>query len=406
MFHAILQHQLEAAGLSTESPPDSAGWTQFLNGLHQELESFTSEVVSSQTLVNELLTNIPVGILAQDQAARIVFTNQSAYKLLGLTEDQFLGRSSFDPDWNVIHEDGSDFPGPEHPGPKALASGQEVRDVVMGVYRPATKDRVWILVNALPQPMTGTAPGVLVTFSDITAQRRAAEQAHQLAIQKAMMSHSTTLLESVGQNYRTPLSVINSSLHVLRHKTEGNAALTPYINMLNAQVERLTWAIEEALLISRLESGLVQPGFNHMNINGLVHDLVRKMEVTFAGKMQSLHIYLGKDLPQVNADWHYLGVAIEHLLIRSSQAAPADSNICVSTRLHQGQVIIQIEDLGPGNLPPRNPEWPAAEPDGEDSGSPSIPVVEKIMALHGGSLRAVGAAGKASRFTLGLPVPD
>ena len=61
--------------------------------------------------------------------------------MLGLTEDQLLGKTSFDPYWNVIHSDGSPFPGHEHPVPMAIATQKPVRDVVMGVYRPKTHDR-------------------------------------------------------------------------------------------------------------------------------------------------------------------------------------------------------------------------------------------------------------------------
>ena len=46
--------------------------------------------------------------------------NQAALDLLGLTEDQLLGKTSFDPEWNVIHEDGNPFPGDNHPVPMSI----------------------------------------------------------------------------------------------------------------------------------------------------------------------------------------------------------------------------------------------------------------------------------------------
>jgi hypothetical protein len=45
-------------------------------------------------------------------------------ELLGLTEDQLLGKTSFDPEWKVIHEDGSPFPGDTHPVPVAIATAK------------------------------------------------------------------------------------------------------------------------------------------------------------------------------------------------------------------------------------------------------------------------------------------
>ena len=62
-----------------------------------------------------------------------------------------MGKTSLDASPLVIHEDGTPFPGEDHPAPKVLATGKPVRDVVMGFYRPAVKDRAWLLVNADPQ---------------------------------------------------------------------------------------------------------------------------------------------------------------------------------------------------------------------------------------------------------------
>jgi PAS domain-containing protein len=50
-----------------------------------------------------------VGVLLQGPRAEILLSNPAALELLGLTEDQLLGKTSFDPEWKVIHEDGSPF---------------------------------------------------------------------------------------------------------------------------------------------------------------------------------------------------------------------------------------------------------------------------------------------------------
>jgi len=121
-----------------------------------------------------LVLDMPVGVLIQGQQAEILLCNPKALELLGLSYDQLMGKTSFDPDWNVIHEDGSPFPGQAHPVPQAIATGQSVRNVVMGVYRPMTRDRVWLLVDAEPK-FTGdrTLSHVVCTFIDITERKRA-----------------------------------------------------------------------------------------------------------------------------------------------------------------------------------------------------------------------------------------
>ena len=67
---------------------------------------------------------------------KIIRANTAASTLLGLSMDQLLGRESFDPRWKAIREDGSDFPGDEHPAIVALRTGKVVQNVNMGVYNP------------------------------------------------------------------------------------------------------------------------------------------------------------------------------------------------------------------------------------------------------------------------------
>ena len=118
---------------------------------------------------HSLVTNLNVGVLVQGPNAEMILSNPRALELLGLTEEQLTGKSSFDPYWNVIHEDGSPFPGHTHPVPMSIATGQPVINVVMGVFRPLTNDRVWLLVNADPQlKEDGSIREVICTFKEIT----------------------------------------------------------------------------------------------------------------------------------------------------------------------------------------------------------------------------------------------
>ena len=136
-----------------------------------------SELKNNEKHYRSLVQNINIGLIIQKQNSEITLCNQPALDMLGLTEDQLLGKTSFDPDWNVIHSEGSPFPGQEHPVPMAIATQKPVRDVVMGVYRPRTHDRVWLLVNAEPQfDLSGNFDHVICTFSDITKERKSLVQ--------------------------------------------------------------------------------------------------------------------------------------------------------------------------------------------------------------------------------------
>ncbi|MDC0723428.1 PAS domain S-box protein [Nannocystis bainbridge] len=121
-----------------------------------------------------MLDNLQVGVVVQGARSEMLRYNEIALDMLGLTAEQIEGRDSFDSRWAVIHEDGSPMPGDQHPVVVAITTGKPVREVVMGVYRPASDSRVWLLVSATPQfDKSGRAFQTVCTFTNITAQKQA-----------------------------------------------------------------------------------------------------------------------------------------------------------------------------------------------------------------------------------------
>jgi diguanylate cyclase (GGDEF)-like protein/PAS domain S-box-containing protein len=133
------------------------------------------ELRSSEARFRGLVRDVPVGVLVQGPNAQFVLANPKALELLGLTEDQMLGRTSYDPAWNVVDEAGRVLAPGEFPVNRAIATRHAVRDAVIGVQRPGGVERVWLLVNADPEfAEDGALVEVLMTFHDIS-ERKAAE---------------------------------------------------------------------------------------------------------------------------------------------------------------------------------------------------------------------------------------
>jgi PAS domain S-box-containing protein len=124
-----------------------------------------------------IIRDLQVGVLVEGPRAEVLMSNRAAVDMLGLSEDQLIGKTCFDPDWGVTYEDGSPFPGEYRPVPRAIATGQPVRGVVMGVFRPRTADKVWLLVDAQPQfGADGRISQVICSFSDITDRKRSEDE--------------------------------------------------------------------------------------------------------------------------------------------------------------------------------------------------------------------------------------
>ncbi len=136
-----------------------------------ELQKVEVEKIQYKKIAVE---NLAEGVVLQDLDLKIIEFNSAALDVLGLTADQLVGKTSMDKNWRSIKEDGSAFPGLEHPAALALKTGKKQRNVIMGIHRPNSELR-WIRINSTPIFISGKAePSRVVTsFTDVTAEKTA-----------------------------------------------------------------------------------------------------------------------------------------------------------------------------------------------------------------------------------------
>jgi PAS domain S-box-containing protein len=113
------------------------------------------------------------GLVVQDRSGKIVMANESAASILGLSMEQLLGRDSFDPRWKATHEDGSAFPGEDHPSMVCLRTGKPVDKVIMVVETGDGRKR-YIRINSHPDvDASGSVQHAVTTFTDISELKEA-----------------------------------------------------------------------------------------------------------------------------------------------------------------------------------------------------------------------------------------
>lgn len=178
--------------MSTDSGPPSADCDRArLTALEAEVAALRAQLREKSQLeaslresedrFRALITSLQVGVVVQGAQAEILLCNRVSLEFLGLTEEEYLGRTSFDPRWRIVDDKGRPFDGAQRPVAQVLRTRREVRDVVMGIYRPRSADWAWLLVNAVPQlDDRGEVQQVVSTFTDITALRQAEARTREL----------------------------------------------------------------------------------------------------------------------------------------------------------------------------------------------------------------------------------
>lgn len=125
---------------------------------------------ASEDRFRRLVEGSASGLVLQAADGSIVDSNPAARTMLGRGGEELATLSSMDATWRTIHADGSPMPGNQHPAMIALATGEAVRDAVVGVHRP-DNSLIWLNVTAIPIELPGVrgGTGVVTSFTDITA---------------------------------------------------------------------------------------------------------------------------------------------------------------------------------------------------------------------------------------------
>ena len=136
----------------------------------------------SEKRFRTLIENLHVGVVLMGTGAEILFANNAALEIFGLSSEQVIGKTSEELGFIALREDGTEYPFDTRPAPRALATGQPVYGEVMGWQRPGEEEIIWTLGEVVPLYSKDGKPDKLVTaFSDITKRKEAEEALHQLS---------------------------------------------------------------------------------------------------------------------------------------------------------------------------------------------------------------------------------
>jgi PAS domain S-box-containing protein len=224
----------------------------------------------SEEAHRRLFETMPQGVVYQNTTGAIVSANHAAEVVLGLSLDQMQGRTSLDPRWRAMHEDGSDFSGEDHPAMVALRTGQPVSGVIMGVYNPREEQTRWIKIDAVPlfKPGEPVPYQVYTTFDDIT-ERRQFEEILRLNEQRM-----NSLLElSLKAGELSEEEIVQVAIEEAERLTGSRIAYLHFVHPDEQSIQLVAWS-EATMQVCTAEPA------NHYPLHeaGIWADCVRQRE--------------------------------------------------------------------------------------------------------------------------------
>jgi len=341
-----------------------------------------------RTKIIAIMENLVEGVVAFDPKGKVVFTNPSANRILGLDTKTIQGRSV----WEIIRN-------------------QELASLVEGCQQLAWHERrraeielhppasMVLEVYALPFPFSNQNKGSVLVLHDVTELRRL-EQVR------------AEFIENVSHELRTPLTAIVGYLETL---IDEPSLETPnnrkFVHIAHQHAERLSRLVEDLRSLSEIESGKVVLRCEVVPLCEVAQDVSEMFQHQSAKKELRISNTIGGEI-RAWADRDRLIQILVNIVDNAIKYTPAGGTISFQAMPHGAQQIsLQVKDTGQGipsmDLPRITERFyrvDRARSREEGGTGLGLSIVKHLLQLLGGKLRIQSEFGKGTTVEVILPV--
>ncbi|MCO6043728.1 PAS domain S-box protein [Aeoliella sp. ICT_H6.2] len=279
--------------------------------------------------IQSIIQHAPTAMLVADHTGKILMVNLATERVFGYTADELIGQcvDMLVPARYREHHPalvGSYF---DKPTVTQLGEGRELT----GMHKAGHE--VPVEIGLTPLEHHGK-PVVLACMVDQTLHKQRREK------ELAELSHALSLREVVGgfaHELNTPIQRIVMWAGVLQFRDPPDTIQEPVEGMISASRELSN-------IVRRLRDAVIRRDMVNqpIDLNTLIGDTLTFM---YREVGSSVRTELKNDLPQVLGDPIQLQLVISNLIRNANQAGPP---VTVSTQQSNGEVVIRVDDCGPG----------------------------------------------------------
>src|SRR5690606_14287941 len=159
----------------------------------------------------------------------------------------------------------------------------------------------------------------------------------------------------VSHDFKTPLTSIKLSLYLLS-KVQVEADRQRHLNVIACQTERLEKFINDLFNMPRLDQAITgEFEVGPVNVNALLRDVLMAHEPLIAEQSHQARFEPDPSLPEIFGDRFQLERVFTNLLVNAINYTPDGGHITLRTKYRNPDVIIEVQDDGPG-IPPEEHE--------------------------------------------------
>ncbi|MDQ6680333.1 MAG: HAMP domain-containing histidine kinase [Pseudomonadota bacterium] len=225
---------------------------------------------------------------------------------------------------------------------------------------------------------------------------------------EALVAHDRRVLQDLSHELRSPLARLQLILD-LAQRTADPSEAAAYFTQAETEIARLDRMTGEMLALSRLEGGIPGMACEPLDVVASTRECVEHAQI----EAQARRITIGLAVPDeplvVHGSAQLIERALDNLIGNAIKFGPEGSEVDVTVTTDAAIVQVSVRDHGPGV-----PEAElaslfraffrgsnAVHADGHGLG---LAIVERVVKIHAGELRAHNREGGGLELTLRLPL--
>lgn len=377
---------IDEARTSRVLEPDAFGG--HIQRLVENVKKRMTGLEEERTKIIAIMENLVEGVVAFDPKGKVLFTNSSAHRILGLDAQAIQGRSL----WEIIRN--QELAGLVE-GCQKLA-WHERRQAEVELHPPVS---MVLEVYALPFPFSNQKKGSVLVLHDVTQLRRL-EQVR------------TEFVENVSHELRTPLTAIVGYLETL---VDEPSLETPnnrkFVQVAHQHAVRLSRLVEDLRSLSEIESGKVVLRCESVPLCEVAQDVSEMFQHQLAKKNLQISNKIGVEL-SAWVDRDRLIQILVNLVDNAIKYTSAGGTISFQAiPVGDERISLQIKDTGQGipstDLPRITERFyrvDRARSREEGGTGLGLSIVKHLLQLLDGKLRIQSELGKGTTVEVILPI--
>jgi len=227
------------------------------------------------------------------------------------------------------------------------------------------------------------------------------------------MARQRAFVADAAHELRSPLTALKLQAQVVR-RTDDEATRAQAMDALVAGVDRAARLVEQLLTLARNEPGAAAGRLLPLDLAEVVRQVLADLAPQAQARGTALHLELPAESPEarfeVSGDAAALSVLVRNLVDNALRYTPEGGQVQVLLRHEVGQVLLQVDDSGPG-IPPEERErvfdrFVRGSGAGQTNGSGlGLAIARSVAQRHGATLRLEASPLGGLRAELQLPAP-